>query len=325
MAKSRRLEAELEKIKSIQRLDSLTEDDVASLQKIIRGKQPVAIPPATNLIVRHELTQLIPDMHSAFERMLTDGANKDPSCKAKWAIANTLYRLEKTGERPNADLFLSGIRHTQPEPVWGKTIDTAPPLRALCALGLVQANYPNVLIELADLLADPEHDARAGAARAVGYSQNPAGIPLLRLKMHIGDREPQVISECCIALLALSPQQAPLVINALNTGSEAVQELAAIALGEAKIPEALVAIKDKWKRTRDGDLRASFLLAIATLRTEDAMDFLLGLVERGNLQDAKDSLSALHIYRNTTDIWQQINKTVQIRGEAVLIEFINNT
>ena len=56
MAKSRRLEAELEKIKVLQRLDVLTEDSVASLQQIIRGKQPVAIPPATNLIVRHELT-----------------------------------------------------------------------------------------------------------------------------------------------------------------------------------------------------------------------------------------------------------------------------
>lgn len=318
MAKSRRLEAALEKIRAIQRLDSLTAEDIACLQTIIRGKQPIAIPPATQLIVRHGLAELIPDMHAAFERMLTDGANKDPSCKAKWAIANTLYQLEK----PDADLFLSGIRHIQPEPVWGKTIDTAAPLRSLCALGLVQANYPHVLSELADLLADPEHDARAGAARAVGYSQNPAGIPLLRLKVHVGDSEPQVLSECFIALLALSATQAPLVIAALNTGPEAVQELAAIALGEARIPEALGAIKARWKRTRDADLRASFLIAIATLRTEESIAFLLELVDKGNLQDAKHSLGALDIYRNTTEIWQQIEKTVRIRDDQALSNFL---
>jgi len=125
------------------------------LRRIVTGKQPVAIAPATKLIVQHGLTQLIPDLIASFTRMLTDGAKRDPSCKAKWAISNTLYQLEK----PDADLFLSGIRHIQQEPVWGKTIDTAAPLRSLCALGLVQANYPDVLIELADLLANAEYDA----------------------------------------------------------------------------------------------------------------------------------------------------------------------
>ena len=247
-------------------------------------------------------------MIDAFHRMLEKGEKRDPGCKAKWAIANTLYQLE----RPDADLFLAGIHHRQLEPVWGGTIDTAPPLRSLCALGLVQANYPHVLNELADLLADDEHDARAGAARAVGYSRNPAGIPLLRLKIHFGDAEPQVMSECFVALLQLSVDQAPIVIERLESGSEAERELAAIALGEARIPEAFAAIKRQWQRTRSAELRSSFLLAIATLRTEAAIEFLLALVEHGNRQDATDAIAALEIYRHTKDIWQQVQQKTNL-------------
>jgi hypothetical protein len=301
MAKSQKLEAVLSQIKAMQPLESLEEADVLVLRKI-----------ATKLIIQHRLVQLIPDLMTAFERMLQNGEKTDPGCQAKWAIANTLYQLE----RPDVDMLLAGIRHVQREPVWGGSEDTAPPLRSLCALGLAQANYPNLLSELADLLADNEHDARAGAARAIGYSQNPAGIPLLRLKVHMGDLEPIVLSECFIALLQLSGEQAPMVINALRSDSESVQELAAIALGEARIPEAFAAIKQQWQRTRNPDLRQSFLLSIATLRTEESIDFLMGLLERGNSQDAKDAAIALHIYRHTPDIWQRASKAAELRGEA---------
>ncbi len=319
MTKSRKLEFALEQIRTIQKLDTLTESDVAALQQILRGKQAIALLPTTKLIIRHKITQLIPDLIIAFQKLLDKGEKTDPGCKAKWAIANTLYQLEK----PDSDLFLAGIRHVQLEPVWDDTVDTAPPLRSLCALGLVQANYPYVLNELADLLADAEHDARAGAVRAIGYSQNPAGIPLLRLKMHFGDLEPQVMSECFIALLQLSNDQAAMVMEKLQSGSEAERELAAIALGEARIPEAFAAIKRQWQRTRTAELRSSFLLAIATIRTEEAIDFLMGLLERGNHQDAVDAIAALEIYRHTTDIWQQTKQKVDIRGDADLLALLN--
>ena len=104
----------------------------------------------------------------------------------------------------------------------------------------------------------------------------------------------------------------------MESGSPALQELAAIALGEARIPEAFPAIKRQWQRTRETDLRGSFLLAIATLRSEDSMAFLLDQLERGNLPDAKDALIALDIYRNTTEIWQQIIRIIQFRENAEL-------
>ena len=319
MAKSKRLTLTLEQLKTIERLETLAEDDVVTLRQIVKGKQALAIPLAAKLIVRHALIQIVPDLIATFYRHLDQGAKTDPGCKSKWAIANTLYQLEQ----PNIDLFLSGIRHSQLEPVWGGSTDTASTLRSLCALCLVQANYPDALCELADLLTDNEHDARAGAARAIGYSQNPAGIPLLRLKVHIGDLEPQVMSECFVALLQLSSEQSSLVIEKLESASEAEQELAAIALGEARIPEAFTAIKRQWQKTRTAELRSSFLLAIATLRTEEAIKFLMSLLERGNPLDAMDALTALEIYRGTTDIWHQAKRKLNIRGDENLIAKLN--
>jgi hypothetical protein len=318
MAKPQKLEAILSQIKAIQPLETLSEEDVRVLKKIVQGKQPMAIPLTTKLIIKHRLIQLEPDLIAAFERMLQNGEKTDPGCKAKWAIANTLYQLEL----PDVEMLLSGIRHIQKEPVWGGSADTAAPLRSLCALGLAQANYPDLLNELADLLADEEHDARAGAARAIGYSQNSAGIPLLRLKVHMGDLEPIVLSECFISLLQLSGEQAPMVIQALNATDESVQELAAIALGEARIPEAFAAIKQQWQHTRTLELRQSFLLAIATLRTEEAIDFLMTLLERGNSQDTKDAAIALHIYRHTPDIWQRANKAAELRSDADILALL---
>ena len=318
MAKSRGLEAALEQVKALQRLETLEKQDVEALRKVVKGKQSFAIAPATKLIINHHLTQLVPDLITSFERMLTNGERTDPGCKAKWAIANTLYQLEQ----PDADLFLSGIRHVQQEPVWSGSEDTAPKLRSLCSLGLVQANYYDVMNELADLLVDPAYDARAGAARAVGYSENPAGIPMLRLKANIGDTEPSVMSECFIALLKLSDDQAPKVFAALENGTEQIQELAAIALSEARIPGTLEAIKQQWKGTRTAELRQSFLLSIAILRVDEAIAFLIDLVARGNPQDAKDALIALDIYRQTTEIWQQIMKAAKQRGDEALSQLI---
>ncbi|MEH2465502.1 hypothetical protein [Nostoc sp.] len=42
--------------------------------------------------------------------------------------------------------------------------------------------------ELADLLTDPKPEARVAAAKAIAYTGNPQGVPLLRFKTRIGDR-----------------------------------------------------------------------------------------------------------------------------------------
>lgn len=317
MAKSRKLESLQVSINAVRhQLTPATEEALATLRDLLTSKQPIAIAQIAKLVDQHHLTMMMPQLAQEFERMLIKGGSTDPNCIAKKAIANTLYRLEY----PETELFLHGIHHRQMEPVWGTTVDTAPGLRAVCALGLVRANYRDILVALADLLADPEIEARIGAARAIAYSTNPHGVPLLRLKVQLGDDEPQVLSECFLALLQLAPQQSfPLVASFLTASEAIVCELAALALGEARIPEAFAVIKQAWQRTRQSELRQNLLLAIATLRTDEAIQFLTDLVERGNLAAAQDAIAALQIYQDIDEIWKKVEAAARLRGDAELL------
>ena len=316
MAKSRKLEALQASINQVRhQLTPPTDEALTTLQTILASQQPVAIAQIAKLVEQHSLAALMPALAEQFVRMLIKGATTDPNCMAKKAIANTLYRLEY----PETDLFLKGIHHCQQEPVWGTTVDTAPGLRAICALGLVRVHYREIMVELADLLADPEVEARIGAARAIAYTENPQGVPLLRLKVQVGDEEPQVLSECFLALLKLAPEQSfSLVAHFLDAVEPALCELAALALGEARIPEAFGVIKRVWQRTRDAELRQTLLLAIATLRTDESIQFLTGLVERGNLDDARQAIAALKIYQTIDEIWKLVETAVGMRGDGQL-------
>ena len=105
---------------------------------------------------------LAPQLAAAFSRFIADAARSDKGCRALKAIAKALFDL---GAPPEAgEVFLAGIRHVQKEGGFGPPEDVAAELRGICALGLVKIGYPDVLVELADLLTDAEPEARAGAA-----------------------------------------------------------------------------------------------------------------------------------------------------------------
>src|SRR5437868_1673747 len=80
-----------------------------------------ALDQKTNLIVERaakiaselKLAQLAPNLIRAFERFLPPGSDK--GCPAKTAIAMALYELGAEA----AEVFLTGVRHVQMEPVWG--------------------------------------------------------------------------------------------------------------------------------------------------------------------------------------------------------------
>ena len=239
----------------------------------------------------------------------------DPSCLAKKELAEALYRLEYSQE----SLFLVGIRYVQMESVWGGKVDTSPGLRGICALGLVRMNYPDVMVELADLLADAEVEARMVAARAIAYSESPYGLPLLRLKVKMGDPDPQVLSECFMGLLKLAPAQSlPLVAEFLDRPEVQVCEMAALALGESRLRAALPILTQWWKRAPNAELRRSGLLAIAMLRQDEALAFLLNLITEGKLSEAKDAVAALDLYRQDKALWQRISCAVELRADLDL-------
>ena len=57
-------------------------------------------------------------------------------------------------------------------------MDTAAELRGVCALGLVRMGYRDVLVELADLLMDPEAQARMMAARSLAHAMHHRSLHL---------------------------------------------------------------------------------------------------------------------------------------------------
>ncbi|MGF1534933.1 MAG: HEAT repeat domain-containing protein [Elainellaceae cyanobacterium] len=300
MASSKRLEDTIARLNTARR-DPSSEAAIATIQQVLTSKFSIAVAQAAKLVADAELYALMPELVSTFERLMEKPVDRDPGCKGKEKLADALYRLEFSDER----LFLRGIHHVQMEPVWGTRVDTAAGLRGTCALGLVRMNYPEVMVELADLLADPEPPARIMAAQAIAYAENPASVPLLRLKAHMGDDNLQVVSECLSGLLKLAPAQSlPFVAKYLKAGPAPVCEVAALALGESRLAAALPILQDYWHQTRDRELRRVSLMAIAMLRQDEAIAFLLELIASD--ADAEDALLALKPYRQDQGLWQRV-------------------
>ncbi|MEM7771798.1 MAG: HEAT repeat domain-containing protein [Cyanobacteria bacterium P01_A01_bin.37] len=319
MARSQKLEDTLAILRTV-RNDLSTATAISTLQQVLKSKFSIAVAQAATLIGDAEIYELIPELVKAFERFMEKPETTDPGCKAKEYIAEALYKLEFSDER----LFLQGIHHIQLEATWGTRVDTAAGLRGMCALGLVRMNYPDVMVELADLLTDGDPSARATAAKAIAYTANKEGIPLLRLKAQIGDDNPNVLSECFIGLLTLDPDQSlPFVARFLETHPDPACEMAVLALGESRLDTAFPILQTFWEQSNDRNLRSIGLMAIAMLRCDQAIDFLLSLITSGHHADARDALAALKMYRQEHRLWERVRQSIDQRGDESLHQVFN--
>jgi len=314
MAKSRRLEDTLTAIGELRR-EPVTPQTIETLREALRARSSHVVAKAAQVTRELELRVLVADATAAFDRFLVNPVKSDPGCRAKVEIARALYEL---GEDPAA-VFPRGIRHRQMEPVFGGREDTAAELRCVSALGLVRTGCRDALVELAELLADPEGPARAGAARAIAYADEAAGEPLLRLKALVGDADASVLTECLGALLSLAPARSlGFVGGLLDHRDGATQEAAAVALGASRLREALPVLRSWWERTADVDLRRTALLAVAMLRHDDAIAFLLSQVAAGTGPDARDAIAALGTYRHDAALRSRVEAAVQQRTDVDL-------
>jgi HEAT repeat protein len=276
---------------------------LAALRDALRDKVSHVVAKAATIAGEWEARELGSDLAAAFPRFLDNPGNTDKGCAAKHAIAEALYRIGYEHE----SVFRQGIRHVQREPVYGGSVDTAAELRATCALGLVRMNYPEALAEIADLLADPEPAARAGAARALGYRELDDALPLLRFKARLGDPDAQVLAEVYGAMLKVAPRASlPRVGEYLHARDPAVQEAAALALGGSRLAGAFELLRAWWEKTLDADLRNLALRAIAMLRQEEALAFLLQLVREGPERTARAALAALAMHRYDASLVQRV-------------------
>jgi HEAT repeat protein len=192
------------------------------------------------------------------------------------------------------------------EPVYGGRVDTAVPVRVGSAAGLAQSVHADAAVAAAELLADPEWDARAGAARALGVCRRDTAEPVLRYKLLTGDAEAAVLGECMRALLSMAPDAVPLVAERLADASDAVAEQAALALGESRLDAAFDALRGYLEAEPTRARRRPALVGLALLRRDAAIDYLIGLIAEADGVTAVHAAEALDIYKHDPKMAERI-------------------
>lgn len=319
MAKRDRTQAALDRLAADVDEDPRSPKAQAAIAKALTDRSGLVVAAALKLIREHELTGFEAAMRAAFERAMVDPAKRDPGCRIKMGVVEALDALRE----PADELFLTGVRHVQPEPAWGGSQDSAAGLRGMCAMALVNRGYIDVMIELARLLADPERNARRAAADAIAASGDARiGVPLLILRIQTHEPEPEVLNACFAGLLSLSAEQTfdfvveHLRVRSFSASSDShealVAEAAALALGQERPEGALEALREFAERSH-GALRRVGCLAIAMLRSEPAWAYLLGQITDGSLSDAREAMEALSVYRELPGLAERVHDAVRRR------------
>jgi hypothetical protein len=285
------------------------------LAPFLRHKSNHVVAAAAAAAEQLEAVGLAPDLVQAFERLMRDPAQLDPSCKATTAIVQALIQLDD----PAAKVYYAGVRHVQKEGSFGPPVDAAAPLRGLCARGLARTGHPDALLECVTLLADSEIAARTGAVRAIADAGRPEGVLLLRLKTLLGDKDLDIAGECFAALLSLDPAgSVEFVARFLHSRTEGIGEQAALALGESRLPTAFEVLREAWERGGAAEQRRTLLVAIAMLRIDEALEFLLGRLGEESGPVAADALAGLAFYARDEAVLTRVEGIIRQRGDGAL-------
>ncbi len=264
------------------------------------------------------LYDLVPALRGAYPRFLDKPLKSDPNCFAKKAIVRALVALDCD----DVEFYLAGLRLKQMEPVWGGTADTAADVRGSCAMGLVASGGPRALVALAELLYDPEPDARIGAVRAAACGNPREAELLLRSKTLAGDAEPAIIGECFSALLSVEAEESlAFVAPYLKHADLALRELAALAIGESRAPGALEILKTAWNDVVVAEeFRFALIRAAAAHRSEAAFDWLLGVAAEARRPVAEHVIETLALYKHNARLAQRLAGVLNARGDHELVD-----
>ncbi len=292
MPAKRPFDAELAAVEALRSVPP--EAAAPELGRALRLRNNFLVAKAAALALHHWLTGLTPELVAAFHRFLEDPAKTDPQCWAKNALAKALAAFDY--QEP--ELFLTGMRHIQLEPVWGGSADTAGALRGTCALALVQCrglSSHRVLTALTPLFADKDLPVQINAAHAVEQVGTDSAALLLRLRAELGSGEPELLGACYTGVLAIEGVSAiPWVVQFLASGDDAAAE-AAMAIAQTRTPQAFTVLQSTFaglKPARDPWFRKAVLSAIALTRQEAATEWLLGIATDGgrNADEAHEAL-----------------------------------
>ncbi|MBZ5490676.1 MAG: HEAT repeat domain-containing protein [Acidobacteriia bacterium] len=139
---------------------------------------------------------------------------------------------------------------------------------------------------------------------------------MLKLKILTGEREPDVLAECFSGLLSTAPERSlPLIAGFIDSEDIAVAEAALLALGSSRLPDALDLLKARQERTIGGPLRKIALLAIAMIRSDTAIEFLLASLTECSPAMAEDVVAALALFRTNERVRSRVESVVAQRNE----------
>jgi hypothetical protein len=300
----------------------LDADAVALVKKSLANRSNFLVAKAARLAEDGGLADLMPELTAAYDRFFTNAEKTDPQCWAKNALSRALAKLECRDK----DVFLRGLRHHQMEPTWGGKSDSAGTLRANCAHALVACNgldNQELLILLLEPLVDKDKSVRVEAVRALAQLGEMA-VAVLRLRALIPGEDPEVLGQCFAALLAIERDQAiPFVAAFLEAGDDAAGE-AAFALAEMRNPAALAALFDRQKGITDEWFGGVLLSAIALTRLTEAIDFLLGMIEREE-RDAPAAIEALSRVASGEELKARLERAVEATGSERLKKTLRTT
>lgn len=257
---------------------------IARAAPLVRAEERAAFEPALLAAYAHLFGDDPPGRSSKGR-----GPADDPTCLGKTALADALDRLEHEGEAP----FRRGLRHVQKEGPYPPS-DSATGLRARCGLALVRLRVADALDVLADMLADDEPTVRAAGASGVAYHGDERGTALLRLKLSVGDPEPDVVTSALVAYLRLALPAGLERTRALLLGpSRTNRESAALALGEARVAGGLALLASFLECcASEGEARAA-VAALLMLRTDESLAHLETFASREGVHAAiaRDALA----------------------------------
>jgi HEAT repeat protein len=265
-----------------------------------------------------EALDLTPELTAAYQRLAADPFELDKGCLAMKAILGALFAHEADAEH----VYLHAIHHIQFDSgtFSADPIDSAAELRGVAAHVLVKTGHPRALEEIAPLLLDAT-SVRVAAVRALRAASSYPATLLLRMKLLMGEHDPEVCFECFAGLLDYSHDSMSYVASFLEHDDPAVASMAALAIGESRGEDAFEALKGAWYGQTNPDVRDAVLNAIASLRSNEAIDFLVELVS-GETVSALMALDVLTRFKADSNLVARIREVAAAnKRPAVLSAF----
>lgn len=308
-----RVREELDALKAVTGHDA--ERDRELIRAGLHSTSSLVIARAAGLASELGDADLTQELVSTYLSLAEDPFEMDKGCLGMKAILGALFELEAAAP----DVYKHAIRHVQFDSgtFSEDPVDSAAELRGVAAHAMVRTEYPEALEEISQLLLD-EPAVRMAAVRALRAAGSHGATLLLRMALLMGERDPETCYECFAGLLEYSGRFIDFVGGFLAHEDPNVASIAALAVGEHGGNDSLERLIDAWRKQTNPDLREAILNAIASIRSDAALDFLIDLV-RGEAVTAIGALQVLNRFQTDRGVVERVRQAAESNARRPVI------